>query len=98
MDVLKWMCWKYWKSSTTTPKSRARSEVLRHCQKLVVSRKVRLENLSRERIPLSLHFPVRYEFQRRKTIAYGVNKLGQSDCGIGLKKNCHGLTMTIDIV
>ncbi|GIY21299.1 hypothetical protein CEXT_163691 [Caerostris extrusa] len=29
--------------------------------------------------PYSLHFPVRYEFQRRKTIAYGVNELWQSD-------------------
>ncbi|GBM73739.1 hypothetical protein AVEN_539-1 [Araneus ventricosus] len=25
--------------------------------------------------PYSLHFPVRYEFQRRKTIAYGLNEL-----------------------
>ncbi|GFY09937.1 uncharacterized protein TNCV_3698991 [Trichonephila clavipes] len=27
----------------------------------------------------SLHFPVRYKFHRRKTIAYGVNELWQSD-------------------
>ncbi|GFV84482.1 chromo domain-containing protein [Trichonephila clavipes] len=27
----------------------------------------------------TLHFPVRYKFQRRKTIAYGVNELWQSD-------------------
>ncbi|GFQ88347.1 uncharacterized transposon-derived protein F54H12.3, partial [Trichonephila clavata] len=27
----------------------------------------------------SLHFPVRYKFQRRKTIAYGINELWQSD-------------------
>ncbi|GBO35578.1 hypothetical protein AVEN_36163-1 [Araneus ventricosus] len=29
--------------------------------------------------PYSLHFPVRYKFQRRKTIAYGLNELWQSD-------------------
>ncbi|GBO36462.1 hypothetical protein AVEN_216190-1 [Araneus ventricosus] len=29
--------------------------------------------------PYSLHFPVRYKFQRRKTIAYGLNELRQSD-------------------
>ncbi|GFT49030.1 chromo domain-containing protein [Trichonephila clavipes] len=29
--------------------------------------------------PYTLHFPVRYKFQRRKTIAYGVNELWQSD-------------------
>ncbi|GFV91477.1 uncharacterized protein TNCV_2384371 [Trichonephila clavipes] len=27
----------------------------------------------------TLHFPVRYKFQERKTIAYGVNELWQSD-------------------
>ncbi|GFU41565.1 chromo domain-containing protein [Trichonephila clavipes] len=27
----------------------------------------------------TLHKPVRYKFQRRKTIAYGVNELWQSD-------------------
>ncbi|GBM03061.1 hypothetical protein AVEN_14569-1 [Araneus ventricosus] len=47
-------------------------------------RSQRLEERSSSRIslredPYSLNFPVRYKFEKRKTILYGLNELWQSD-------------------
>ncbi|GFR19608.1 putative uncharacterized transposon-derived protein F54H12.3 [Trichonephila clavata] len=42
-------------------------------------KKSRVKNFLSGEDCYSLHFPVRYKFQRRKTIAYGVNELWQSD-------------------
>ncbi|GFV28672.1 integrase catalytic domain-containing protein [Trichonephila clavipes] len=60
-----------------------RTSFVWRCQKTLREasglKKTRVRKFLSGEDPYTLHFPERYKFQRRKTIAYGVNELWQSD-------------------
>ncbi|GFX27006.1 chromo domain-containing protein [Trichonephila clavipes] len=81
------------RNSTTIPKNQSGVKRLSDASGL---KKTRIRKFLSGEDPYTLHFPVRYKFQRRKTIAYGVNELWQSDL-VDLQKMSRFNRGSIDI-